>query len=156
MIALQKFTPVNFARLKSWVASEALLIQFAGPIFHYPLTDEQLLAYLANPNRHPFTVMYHGRPIGHAEVTLLENNSARLCRILIGETENRGKGLGEQIIRALVALCWNHFHVQEIELNVYEWNTGAIRCYEKAGFAKRAMFSGDEDSSEIIKMVLTR
>lgn len=156
MITLRTFTPADFVRLKSWIDSEAMLQQFAGPIFRYPLTNKQLHTYIEKPNRHAFAVMYQSRNIGHAEITLLENNTARLCRILIGETGDRGKGLGEQIIQALVDLCWNTFDAEEIELNVYEWNTAAIRCYEKVGFVRRLQQRPADTASQIISMVLNR
>ena len=137
MITLQEFTSADFDRLKSWVDSEMALIQFAGPIFRYPLTDQQLHDYLAEPQRRAFRVAYEQRIIGHAEVMLSKDGVAKLCRILIGNPADRGQGLGEQIIRALISVCWRKFDAREIELNVYDWNVGAIRCYEKVGFVRR-------------------
>ena len=137
MITLQPFTPADFDRLKSWVDSEATLVQFAGPIFQYPLTDAQLHAYLAEPQRHVYKAMHHQRPVGHAEILLSEDGVAKLCRILIGEAHDRGKGWGEQLVQVLVDICWRKFDVREIELNVYDWNTSAIHCYEKVGFVQR-------------------
>ena len=67
---------------------------------------------------------------------LSEVGMAKLCRILIGEASHRGKGWGEQIVQALVDICWQKFDVKAIELNVYDWNTQAIRCYEKVGFVR--------------------
>ena len=139
MITLQPFTPSDFVRLMGWTRSEKMLAQFAGPIFHYPLTEEQLYVYLAEPQRRAFTVLYQQRPVGHAEVMLSEDGVAKLCRLLIGEPEDRGKGLGEQMVRALIKLCWRKYNVREIELNVYDWNAGAIRCYEKVGFVQTSV-----------------
>ena len=137
MITLHPFSDDDFARLRSWIDSEALLTQFAGPIFRYPLTDGQLRDYIAEPQRRSFRVEYDRQIIGHAEVMLSEDGVAKLCRILIGNPARRGRGLGEQIIRALVEVCWQKFDAREIELNVYDWNVGAIRCYEKVGFVRQ-------------------
>ena len=68
MITLQAFTPDDFECLKSWIDSEATLMQFAGPIFRYPLTDEQLHTYLAEPQRRAFKALYHQQVIGQAEI----------------------------------------------------------------------------------------
>ena len=145
MVTLRPFTPADFNRLIAWANNQDLLAQFAGPIFQYPLTHEQLYVYLAEPQRRAFRVLYQQRTIGHAEIMLSEDGVAKLCRILIGNPEDRSKGWGKQIIRALIARCWKKYDVKEIELNVYDWNTGAIRCYEKAGFIKRS-----KDSSTIV------
>ena len=134
MITLHKFTPADFARLIAWVDNEALLAQFAGPIFQYPLTHHQLYDYLAEPQRRAFRVDHDARVIGHAEIMLSEDGIAKLCRILVGNPEDRGRGFGEQIIRTLVEHCWGKYAAKEIELNVYNWNAGAIRCYQKVGF----------------------
>ena len=160
MITLQEFTPADFDRIKSWIDSEATLVQFAGPIFQYPLTDAQLHAYLEEPQRRVYKAMHQQQAIGHAEILLSEDGVAKLCRILIGEAHDRGKGWGEQIVRALVDICWQKFDVQEIELNVYDWNTGAIRCYEKVGFVKRREKTFESQAGEetwrAMNMVLRR
>ena len=154
MITLYPFTQSDFNRLIAWVDSEAILTQFAGPIFQYPLTYDQLYDYIAEPQRHAFNVLHRQRAIGHAEIMLSEDGIAKLCRILIGRPEDRGKGWGEQIIRVLVDVCWTKYGVKEIELNVYSWNISAIRCYEKVGFVKRLEASSDDE--RIINMVLKR
>ncbi len=136
LISLQPFTPADFDRLKQWVNSEELLVQFAGPIFRYPLTDEQLHEYVAEPQRRAFRVLHGERVIGHAEVMLTEGGTAKLCRILIGDEANRGRGWGEQIIRALVDVSRQKYDAKTVELNVYNWNKGAMRCYEKVGFVE--------------------
>ena len=138
MITLQAFTSADFARLIAWTNSETILAQFAGPIFQYPLTEGQLLSYIAEPQRRAFKVLHQQRVVGHGEIMLSEDGVAKLCRILIGNPEDRGEGWGEQIIRALVRRCWKKYGVKEIELNVYDWNTAAIRCYEKVGFVRRS------------------
>ena len=136
MITLHPFTPTDFPRLISWLTNENLLAQFAGPIFQYPLTEKQLYLYLAEPQRRAFSVLHQQRAIGHAEIMLLEDGVAKLCRILIGNPEDRGKGWGEQIVRVLAELCRKKYNMKAIELNVYDWNTRAIRCYEKVGFVR--------------------
>jgi RimJ/RimL family protein N-acetyltransferase len=57
-----------------------------------------------------------------------------MARILIGAKMYRGKGIGEQVVRKMVALFFEDPGVIEVDLNVFDWNTGAIRCYEKVGF----------------------
>jgi RimJ/RimL family protein N-acetyltransferase len=38
----------------------------------------------------------------------------------------------------LVAKAFDELQMTYLELNVYEWNTAAIRCYEKVGFKLNA------------------
>lgn len=136
MIRLEKFSESDFDLLISWIHSEEELIQFAGPIFSYPLTHSQLLTYLSDEKRNSFKVIdsKNGSVLGHAEIYYKDVHSAKLCRILIGEKSYRGKGLGTQLINLLVTMIQNNNQIDLIELNVYEHNFSAIRCYEKCGF----------------------
>lgn len=135
MIHLAPFTQEDFNTLISWIDSEELLVQFAGPAFTYPLTAKQLTAYLEDKNRHAFKVIdAHNQAIGHAEVYKNEDNTAKICRVLIGHKASRGKGLGQELITQLVSFSIKNLRASSVELNVYDWNTPAIRCYEKVGF----------------------
>ncbi len=135
-IRLESFTEEDFERLISWIDHEELLVQFAGAIFSYPLTAAQLANYLSDEKRFAFKVVEveTGATIGHAEIYLTDPDTARLCRILIGNKERRGKGTGRQIVQQLTDDSFERLHVEVVELNVYDWNTAAIKCYEKAGF----------------------
>ena len=71
--------------------------------------------------------------LGHCEIYLTET-SALLGRIIIGEAQWRGKGLGEQIVNRLLEIAFTELNQNMAELNVFDWNIGAIKCYEKCGF----------------------
>ena len=52
----------------------------------------------------------------------------------MGDKNRRGQGFGEEIVKRLVEFSFEEVDALTIELNVYEWNTSAIKCYEKVGF----------------------
>ncbi|WP_353128921.1 GNAT family N-acetyltransferase [Parapedobacter pyrenivorans] len=136
-IKLQPFTVDDFDRLIGWIKDEELLIQFAGSIFSFPLTRDQLNQYLSDADRSIFKVVNeHEEVIGHCEAYDTKNGEVRLCRVLIGEEKFRGKGLGEIIIKTLANYAFTAMNASMVSLNVFDWNVGAIRCYEKAGFRK--------------------
>ena len=66
MVTLDKFTNTDFASLKQWIKSEEELIQFAGTIFNYPLTDSQLENYLKQKDLEPFKI----KPVSYTHLTL--------------------------------------------------------------------------------------
>lgn len=135
MIQLEPFRQKDYADLISWVDSAELMMQFAGPYLSFPLTEEQLDKSQEDKNRFAFSIVEtaSGKSIGHCEVYVTET-SARFGRILIGVHSQRGKGLCKPIVHALITFVYNNIDRRKIELNVFDWNTGAIRCYEKAGF----------------------
>jgi len=135
MIQLEKFDKEFYADLISWVDSEETLMQFAGPAFNFPLTNEQLDKSLSDKNRYAFRVVDTSTnlSIGHSEI-YLTNNSAYFGRILIGDKKQRGKGIGQQILNLLLDFTFSNLERTKVELNVFDWNITAIKCYEKVGF----------------------
>ena len=136
MVQLKPFEEADFERLISWADSMEALIQFAGPVFQFPLTPEQLSTHLSEKKNHVFKVIHPEKEevIGHAEIHHSDEHHARLCRILIGNKNYRGQGLGEALVRQLADHAFNELHVSTIDLNVYDWNTSAIACFETVGF----------------------
>ena len=137
MIKLVPFEKDDFEKLISWIDNEEFLVQFAGAVvFKYPLTKEQLVTYISDDKRFAYKVIEvkTNETIGHAEIYLVKPDMSRLCRILIGRKEYREKGIGQQIIQQLKDYSFDRFNVEIVELNVYDWNTSAIKCYEKVGF----------------------
>jgi len=134
MISLENFSENDFEKLISWVPNKEDLIQFAGSIFDFPLTKEQLNDYIKNPAVNAYKINLDNNHIGHAETNIKENNAPKLCRILIGDKNYRAKGLCQQIVKVLLDICKEKFNSKIVELNVFDWNEDAIRCYEKAGF----------------------
>lgn len=135
MIKLVPFTENDFTTLKGWINSEEELVQFAGKIFTYPLSDGQLKEYIAMADKKPFKVVLENtnETIGHCELNF-ENGNHRLSRILIGKKSRRGQRIGEQIVRNMLAIFFQNPAVQEVDLNVFDWNENAIRCYKNVGF----------------------
>lgn len=135
MIRLEPFTAADYDRLISWVDTPELLLQYSGPQFRFPLTAEQLDTSAADPARISYNVIDSaaGAVVGHAEL-YYKPASILIGRILIGDPAARGKGLGGAIIRALVDIAKQDPQRRFIELNVFDWNHAAIRCYEREGF----------------------
>ncbi len=135
MIALLPFEKSDFSRFKSWIGSAKELLQFAGPYFAFPLTDYQLENYIQDTKRRPFKIINTETKeiIGHCEISF-EREIPRLCRILIAKNSERNKGYGRRTINELLKLLFVKENFVEADLNVYDWNSNAIRCYEGVGF----------------------
>lgn len=134
-IRLEPFNKFYYPALISWVNGAEMLMQFAGPALHFPLTAAQLDDALSDVNRHAYAVINTatGEAIGHGEV-YLKSDIAYLGRIMVGDERLRGQGSGLQIVCLLLDIAFNGLGQSKAALNVFDWNTSAIRCYEKAGF----------------------
>lgn len=136
MIYLIPFPSTYTTTLCSWIKSEEDLVLFAGPVlFPYPLTEEAFNAYINNPDYKVYAALdnYTNTFLGMGEIVASSENAVRLCRIIVG-SEFRGRGIGKLLTEALVQQAFSSPHIQRVELNVYDFNQAAIRCYEQCGF----------------------
>ena len=68
------------------------------------------------------------------EIDLIHRNA--MLGIFIGDEKNRGNGYGKEAIKLLLEYGFNNLNLNNIMLNVYEFNKGAIKVYESLGFKK--------------------
>ena len=136
MIRLKKFDKEDYDDLVAWIDSEEMLIRIAGRQMTFPVTKEQLDISQSDVKRNAFSIINAetGKSIGHCELYLLEN-SAKIDRVII-DGSMKGKGLCSHLMKLLLDYGFNVLKQPVIELNVFDWNTAAIRCYEKAGLKK--------------------
>ncbi|KAF6657044.1 GNAT family N-acetyltransferase [Paenibacillus polymyxa] len=66
------------------------------------------------------------------------NRSANI-RIAINEQGNQGKGYGTEALVLMLGYGFGICNLHRIELNVFDFNEQAIRCYEKVGFQREGV-----------------
>ena len=145
MIKLEYFTADDFQLLIGWISDKDLLLNWAGSHFKFPLTEDKLHWYLkgANDFESSDTLIYKAvdsesrDTVGHISLTALnrENRSARITRVIVGNPAERGKKIGEQIIKAMLRTGFTELNLHRMSLGVYDFNEPAIRCYKKCGFS---------------------
>jgi len=144
-IELKPFEKNDFSRLIDWIKTPEFLLQWAGPIFSFPLDESQLDIYLKGSQENPplrriYKVINTSdrRVIGHIELNGIDlrNKAATLCRVLVGDRSLRGKGIAPQMLKELLEVGFSQFGLHRIDLLVFDFNQAAIRCYEKVGFRK--------------------
>lgn len=75
------------------------------------------------------------RPIGTIGLFDLDlNNGSAGLGISIGEPADRGRGLGSAMLRALLGWAFAHLRLERVWLEVYDFNPGARRVYQRVGF----------------------
>ncbi len=143
MIKLDKFSESDFDRFISWIDNERFMYQFAGPVFTFPLSHQQLNKYISESNRQVYKVIESAtnRVIGHGEISRIDtiNKSARLSRILVADVKDRNKGYGKLIIKELLKIGFSDIDLHRIDLGVFDFNKSAIKCYENCGFIKEGL-----------------
>jgi diamine N-acetyltransferase len=87
------------------------------------------------PSAANFTIydLRDGAPVGTCALDDISHRHRRASfGILLGE--RRGQGLGTEATRLTLDWAFNVLSLLNVLLEVYPWNGGAIRAYEKAGF----------------------
>lgn len=158
MVELKYFERSDFKQLINWIDSPAFLLQWGGPGFGYPLNDTQLEKYIENANNENAETMVYkvidnetGDTIGHISLGKIDrkNKSARVGKVLVGDKNTRGKGIGQQMIKEILKIAFDELQLHRVSLGVFDFNVSAITCYEKAGFIKEGLLrdsrkNGDE------------
>jgi len=76
-----------------------------------------------------------GKLIGNLGLDRIDwKNSNAMLGIVIGEKEYWGQGYGTDAITAMLGFAFQQMNLHRVYLPTYEYNTRAIRCYEKCGF----------------------
>ncbi|WLR50429.1 GNAT family protein [Bacillus tianshenii] len=167
MYKLQFVTESDFQTLIDWSGDERFLLQWAGPSMNYPLDKKQLKSFLYGSNNKDSSdrMIYKaiesetGQMVGHISLGMLnhKHRTGRIGRVLVSPAK-QGEGIGEWMMREVCQIGFEEFNLHRIGLGVFDFNIGAIRCYEKIGFQRdgllREVVSVQGDYWNMIEMSL--
>jgi putative acetyltransferase len=89
-----------------------------------------------DPNTHEFVAEVDGRVVGTAGLVASQgrmNHAGEIAHIMVHD-EFQGRGIGRQLMEALLDIADNYLDLVRVELLVYADNEGAVRLYESLGF----------------------
>ncbi len=115
---------------------EDFLRQWAGRCYTYPLTTQQIIDRLNHTeNMRCLCITMENEIIGTCELDFIdwEALECSVCRYLIGNSY-RCLGYGTNSLKLIVNYAFDELKMRKIKLSVFDFNTPAIRCYEKVGF----------------------
>lgn len=151
MLTLAYFTEDDFGQLIDWIPDARFTMQWSGPNFTYPITNEQLETYIDDAN-HPLSNKYvfkvmdeeTNQCVGHVSIGQVDriNKTARIGKVLIGDLNSRGKGYGTKLMQAALHYAFDTLQLHSVTLGVFDFNISAIHCYEKIGFKQVSFVNG--------------
>lgn len=131
----------DFDIIRSWDTDERSHALWCANLIPYPLTKEGLgntITRLSSEYREePYTAVDDdGRPVGFFRYSVRREERVGKLKFVIVDSSLRGRGFGEEMISLACEMAFSRMDVDAVELNVFPENAGAVRCYEKAGFAR--------------------
>jgi len=132
---LQPVLPAHFAVIAGWLDSPAATLRWAGPGVPFPLpADDAFAAALALPSRPGWALLdADGTCVGFGQYWRTTPGSTHLGRIIVSPQE-RGRGMGRILMRALCAEAVRHTDAVQLTLKVYRDNPVAVALYRDLGF----------------------
>jgi RimJ/RimL family protein N-acetyltransferase len=135
----------DLARCHKWINDEALTATLAQ---RYPVSLAQesdwieRMARGQDPSKLTLAICVarDGRHVGNCGLEAIDrDNRTATLGILIGEADFRGKGLGEDAVRALCRYAFDELDLRKIRLDVYAVNPGAEKTYARVGFRREGV-----------------
>lgn len=148
MIKLSLIEIGDLEKIVEWNENKSAdyLLQWAGPMYNYPLTPVQVENYFLNEVKKDSSNIFVYKVqlsdtceiIGTVELRQIDENKkiGKVCRFLIGDEVIRGRGIGTEVLKEILRIGFEDLNFEKITLGVFDFNQGAIKCYENAGFAK--------------------
>jgi aminoglycoside 6'-N-acetyltransferase len=121
-------------RLVAWHADPDVARYWDGETF----TRREMEERLERDDVEAWIVEERGEPVGYLQV-----HAAGLDMFLIPSA--RGRGLGPDAARAMTEHLVNERGRDRVTVDPYAWNDGAVRAWERAGFAEVSRHEADEE-----------
>ena len=155
----------DFDVIKNWITDERTHMMWCAGHMKFPLESEDYAAALVKMyDMHgdcPFiAVTDDGKPVGMVCCTInYETNESMLAFVAVDPAQ-RGKGTGREMIKLAAKYCFEILHADLVQLNVFDVNAPARKCYEAAGFMVRSVtenaFTCGDETWGRVNMVLTK
>ena len=104
------------------------LEQWAGKSLDFPLTESQI-----DDLKDIYSIFFENEFVGIIQKIRKEHDNIHIGRFLINP-ELVGRGVGKKALIEFINLIFQDEDVNSITLNVFDYNVGAKKLYEKVGF----------------------
>ncbi|TFE22578.1 GNAT family N-acetyltransferase [Cohnella luojiensis] len=140
-IMLREYRRDDLPWIRQWV-NDPNIVCHLSDIFLYPHAQESTEAYLdgileGSSDSRGFVIADRSTEayIGQVNLDSIDwKNRVGRIGIVIGSLEHMGLGYGTEAMKLLTAFAFNEMNLNRLELDVYDFNERAIRCYLSCGF----------------------
>lgn len=134
----------DYEYLEKWIQDERVHALWCANLISYPISREGLTFVLEKGAKEWHDSAYvatedDGRPVGFFaySVNLAENSG--FLKFVVVDNELRGQGYGSGMLKLILDYAFRITGAASVQLNVFDVNEAARRCYSKAGFRERSI-----------------
>lgn len=125
---------------------------------------EEIMDHIGHAAVWPFLVTLDGKPVGYIHTYHANADEFWAAFGVPAETfgldmflaEQRGRGIGPRLARALVGHVWKLPEIVRFQVDPDPANARAIRAYERAGFTPHGVFPAYGGQEEMLYMTIDR
>lgn len=165
-VALRPMTERDLPMLHDWLNRQHIVEWWGGKAARPSLADV-LAKYrprvLAQDGVTPHIAMWRDKPIGYAQSYVAMGSGdgwweeetdpgVRGIDQSLADPGLLGRGLGTQLVRALLGQLFADPAVTAVQTDPAPGNARAIRCYEKAGFLRRGLVTTPDGPAMLMRV----
>ena len=130
---------IDYEYVQKWGNDERIHALWCANLIPYPMTAKRLQDVLDKDAQDWGGCAYvatedDGRPVGFFVLAVNVSNNSGFLKFVIVDNALRGKGYGTQMIKLMLRYAFDIAGVSSVQLNVFDTNDSAKRCYSNAGF----------------------
>lgn len=139
---LRPYLTKDYPYIQNWIEDPRTYALWCAGILPFPLTQENFQTILAEKERDFGACGYtftedDGRPVGFLMYNVNDSENSGFASFIVVDSSLRGKGYGAQMLRHLLKYAFTITNVSKVQLNVFDVNERAKKCYEKVGFSEK-------------------
>ena len=130
----------DYQTIKNWITDARMHDLWCAKRIPYPMTEENLQAFLEKDAQEwggkPYIATEEDKdtPVGFFIINVNAGAESAFFKCIMVDNSLRGKGYGTRMIEQMKRLAFDELGVSLVQLNVFDTNPRAKKCYEKAGF----------------------
>lgn len=131
----------DYEYIEKWIDDEKVHALWCAGRISYPVTKEAFHRFLEKNAIDWMDSAYVatedcGEVIGFFCYCVNVDDNTGFFKFVIVDREKRGSGYGEEMLRLALRYAFTITGVNLVQLNVFDENIAAKRCYEKVGFVE--------------------
>lgn len=132
----------DYQYISKWIDDERTHAFWCANLLPYPITQQSFHDFLEKnaidwSDSAYIVTENSGQAIGFFCYSINTTNNIGFLKMVIVDNAKRGKGYGKKLLDLALQYAFQITGANAVQLNVFNENTSAKRCYEKVGFIER-------------------